>query len=111
MTDYRAPAMSAGLDGSFTGSCVVCRQGTDTGLAFYGKSEWMIAGLHALGVPAKHAGIIVSNVTGCEPGKVPEGEFPMTVRVCGACVTKSGTAMSVAVLLPGGDVPTYGPKP
>ena len=35
-----------GLDGTHRDSCVVCLQGTDTGLSFTGPAEWAIAGLN-----------------------------------------------------------------
>jgi len=44
-----------GLDGSYRETCIVCLRGTDTGLAFEGEAEWLLAGLEQLGVPEDEA--------------------------------------------------------
>ena len=64
----RAQHQPPGLDGTYTDSCVVCLQGCDTGLAFRGEAEWVLAGLHVLGIPDDEAEQMLTNVTGCEPG-------------------------------------------
>jgi hypothetical protein len=77
-----------GLRGTYEESCIVCMQGTDTGLAFVGWAEVAIAGLVALGVPVDEAGPMVSEFTGSPPGEVPIGTITIPVRVCEACADK-----------------------
>jgi hypothetical protein len=47
MTRFPRP----GLRGNYSGSCVVCLRGTDTGFAVRGDAEAVIAALIAAGVP------------------------------------------------------------
>lgn len=75
-----------GLDGTYNGSCV-CLRGTDTGLAFKGIVEWVLAGLRVLGVPDHQALAIVREATGAPPGMVPDGEVTLAFRVCTDCAT------------------------
>jgi hypothetical protein len=91
----RARHQPPGLDGTYTGSCVVCLQGCDTALAFRGEAEWVIAGLMHLGLPHEEAEDTLSHVTDCAPGMVPDGELTIPVRVCESCVQASGTGMHV----------------
>ena len=89
------PLPAPGLDGTYSGSCIVCLNGCDTGLAFVGPAEWGIAGLTVLGVPRKQADVIVveqlAKVYGItEPGTVPDGDVMVGVSVCQSCVDKSG---------------------
>lgn len=93
-----------GLNGTYTGTCVVCLGATDTGLAFVGEAEWAIGGLHHLGIPADQAEELVTNITGCEPGYVPVGDVTLPVRVCTDCANDAG--MQVGLISTG--VPGYG---
>ena len=98
-----------GLFGHYHGSCVVCLRGTDTALAFQGEAEWMIAGVSALGVPLKQAGVMVSHFFGCLPGRVPDGDdLTIVVQVCSSCVAKAKPGFPVPGLVVGGRVPTIG---
>lgn len=103
LTNLPAP----GLDGTYRGSCVVCLRGTDTGLAFVGEAEWVIAGLTVLGIPQHQAGAMVSEATGTPPGKVPVGEVTMHLRVCRRCAAASGAGFTVGLLSDAGGVPGY----
>ena len=90
------PVPSPGLDGTYSGSCIVCLNGCDTGLAFVGEAEWGMAGLHALGVPQEQAQQIVveqlATLYGItEAGVVPVGDVTIGASVCKSCVSKSGT--------------------
>ena len=98
-----------GLDGTYRGSCAVCRRGTDTGLVFQGVAEWALAGLQVLGIPEDEAAIMLEQATGCDPGKVPTGEVTLPVRVCRQCAAASGTGMTVG-LTSSGELPCYRPK-
>ena len=96
-----------GLDGTWRDSCVVCLQGTDTGLAFVGEAEWVIAGLTVLGIPEDQGTTMISEVTGCAPGNVPLGEVTMHVRVCAKCAAASGMGLTVGLLSDAAGVPGY----
>lgn len=102
-----------GLDGTYTGSCVVCLNGCDTGLAFVGEAEWGMAGLHYLGVPTDQAETMVmeqlAKVYGItEPGVVPDGDVTVAVSVCKSCVDKSGCGFPLG-LTSSGNVPGIRP--
>lgn len=88
MSGFRLPA--PGARGDYRGSCAVCLQGTDTGLAFVGEAEWGAAGLQVLGIPSDQAAGMVSQATGSQPGMVPEGEVTIAVTVCSGCAGKAG---------------------
>jgi hypothetical protein len=103
----RARHQPPGLDGSYTGSCVVCLQGCDTALAFRGEAEWVIAGLRVLGLPSDEAEQTLAHITGCAPGMVPNGELTIPVRVCESCAQASGAGMRVG--LAHAEVPVYQP--
>lgn len=80
------------LQGNYKGSCLVCLQGTDTGLAFSGHAEWLIAGVEMLGVPKDQSVATVEGFfaeKGAQPGMVLDGEYTMFVRVCAACVERA----------------------
>lgn len=80
----------AGLDGSYSGSCIICLQGTDTGVGFRGEAEWIAAAIVRLGVnDAKIAGAMVSLATGCKPGEVPDGITTGAVTICEDCFEQS----------------------
>ncbi len=79
-----------GLDGSYSGSCVACLQGTDTALAFRGEPEWLIAGLTRLGIPDDQATVMVSQGLGSPAGQVPDvNTVELAFRVCQKCVDGS----------------------
>ena len=57
-------------------------------------------------VPMDTAEAMISTETGNPPGMVPEGDFPITYRVCAECVTKADPKLPAPVLtLLGGEVP------
>ena len=103
MTTVELP--TPGLDGTYRDSCVVCLQGTDTALALTGEAEWVIASLVALGIPSDQATVLVSSVTGCDPGKVPIGDFTLVFRVCAGCAATVGA--HVGMVIPDGPLPNY----
>ena len=95
MNETPRPLPAPGLDGTYGGSCVVCLNGCDTGLAFVGEAEWAMAGILALGVPADQAQTMVVDKLAleygiAEPGVVPGGDVTVGVSVCQPCVDKSG---------------------
>jgi hypothetical protein len=100
--------ITPGLQGDYRGTCVVCVKPTDTGLAFIGEAEWVIAGLQVLGVPADQAEGTARQAwreqgRDVDDGNVPDGELTATVRVCRACVRRaSGARFPDPVLLVGG---------
>ena len=96
-----------GLDGTYRDSCSVCMRGTDTALALTGEAEWVIAGLTMFGLSADVAGVMVSDVTGCDVGMVPAGEVTVFVKLCRDCAraSKAGGADVGPIT---GDVPHYG---
>jgi hypothetical protein len=96
----------AGLQGDHADTCVICLQGTDTGLAFRGDAEWVAAGGVMLGVPTDQATIMVSRALGCEPGMMLPGVLTFTYRVCADCAARAG-AMAPCLLVQGGEVPCY----
>jgi len=81
------------LEGYLRDSCVVCNQGTDTGMVFTGSAEWLIGGLMSLGIPevTAHAKVInyFRDNKGAAPGMVLEGEHTIGVTVCAECVAKA----------------------
>lgn len=97
-----------GLGGDYADSCVACLRGTDTGLAFAGEAEWSLAGMRVLGIPDDIAHVMLEQNTGCEPGKVPDGDITVALRVCKSCVESTGTGMEVGLVATG--VPTYRPR-
>jgi hypothetical protein len=86
---------------------VVCFRGTDTGLAFTGEAEWIIAALMHLGIPDDQASALVSYASGCDPGKVPVDDVTMLFRVCNDCATKPAGGLNVG-LVSDGELPHYG---
>ena len=97
-----------GLQGTYEGSCVVCLQGCDTGLAFKGEAEWAIAGMMKLNIPYDEATKMIEQVYGCEPGKVPNGIITVPLRLCESCVATSGLNMRLG-LVASGALPCYTP--
>jgi hypothetical protein len=85
---------------------VACLQPTDTALAFEGCGEWLVAGLHVLGLAVEDAEAMVSRAFGCTPGEVPAGREALTVRVCRSCVQDCGAPFpEPALAVVGGPVP------
>lgn len=101
-------APEPGIMGDYRESCVVCMQGTDTGLAVQGEAEVAQAVLQVMGVPSDQAATMAEDyfaeVHGCTDGKVPAGTITFPVRICKACAEKTGTGMMPG-LLP--EVPVY----
>lgn len=101
-------APEPGIMGDYRESCVVCLQGTDTGLAVQGEAEVAQAVLQVMGVPSDQAATMAeayfAEVHGCTDGMVPGGVITFPVRICKACAEESGTSM-VPGLLP--EVPVY----
>lgn len=93
------------------GSCVVCGQGTDTGIATYGEAEWHIAFLQTLGVPTDEASEMHRALTDSPPDMVKTGAYQVVTRVCAQCFAKSPFHPRIApvVILNGGTVPVIEP--
>jgi hypothetical protein len=60
-------------------------------------------------MPVEEAIAVVSSVTGCAPGNVPDGIITTVIRVCEACVKRSGTALHVSTV--GTEPPIFEPLP
>jgi hypothetical protein len=90
-----------------TGSCIVCGEGTDTGLAVRGEADWHATVLIKLGVPADQALDTVDyGSPGRLPGRLPGERYVELYRVCARCVRSSGAGFRAPVLaVPGADVP------
>lgn len=86
------------LSGTYEGTCLVCFQGTDTGVAFRGSAEWLIAGLVTLGIPSDEATTMVCSFFGCKRGMVPMGRVDLSVRVCDRCATKAKANIKVGLI-------------
>lgn len=82
----------------------MCLSGTDTGLAFVGEAEWAIAGMMRLGIPQEQASVMLSDATGCDPGKVPDGTITVPLRVCEGCAGEAD--LEVGLIATG--MPSYG---
>ena len=96
----------SGLHGDYTGSCVVCLNGTETAVAFEGEAEWVIAGFTVLGVMSdqSRATLAESAPERWQDGKVPAGRVTEAVRVCGDCAGRAGFPVGLidaGVSLPG----------
>src|ERR1700730_14218475 len=93
-TEPPMPLPTPNLHGDYRGSCTVCMQGTDSGLAFVGPAEWTAGGLSRLGVPFDEAFRMMREVCveyfGCTWGKVPVGAITVPVQVCEACAASVG---------------------
>ncbi|QSM01784.1 hypothetical protein PROPHIGD11-1_16 [Mycobacterium phage prophiGD11-1] len=81
-------------------SCIVCFQGTDTALAFYGSPEWCVAGLMTLGVPGDQA---MATFESCHPN--PSDPMTVTYRVCSSCVERAGCLPEPKLTIPGFEIP------
>jgi hypothetical protein len=109
----RLPA--PGLQGDYRGTCMVCLRPTDTGLAFQGEAEWIIAGYHVLGIPEDQAHQMLAqmNPEGWGNGLVPCGIVTVAARVCTDCAAQAtdNGGFPVALALPGQPLPTIGQFP
>jgi hypothetical protein len=99
-----------GIDGTSTGSCVVCMVGTDTGLAVLGRAEAAAAVLEVCGLSPEQAIATVEHFAehelGCEPGTVPDGVQTWGFRLCAQCAAPLAEhGMEVRVLAEG--LPVY----
>jgi hypothetical protein len=98
------------VQGTYEGSCVICLQGTDTGLQFIGEAEWLVAALMHLGVRNQEEAVaVVGHCFSCDPGRLPNGVVTMPVRLCESCLKKSDRRMQVG-LVASGALPTYRPQ-
>jgi hypothetical protein len=77
-----------GLDGTYRDTCVVCMKGTDTCVSLSGEAEWVVAALHVMGMPMDDAAVLISHVTGCDPGMAPPGQIMRVFRVCRSCAAE-----------------------
>lgn len=92
-------------------SCVSCFRGdTNTAVYSYGEAEWHIV---VLGKTAKLSDEEATRtfrkyceeVRGCDPGKVPTGEFVAAFRLCRKCAAKTGAQLGE---VPSGATGAYG---
>jgi hypothetical protein len=81
-----------GLQGDYRGSCLICFQGTDTGVVLEGEAEFIMGAMIKLGVPPNEVGPILARLDRrFRPvGKVPVGRVGFVVRICGDCFEKVG---------------------
>lgn len=105
MTRFPRP----GLQGSYSGSCVVCLRGTDTGFAVRGDAEAVIAALIAAGVPESEAyetARAMWNEQGLEvaQGNLPGGVHDAVVTLCKDDADRVGLPVG---LLASGELPGY----
>jgi hypothetical protein len=71
--------VGSGCEPALHGSCLVCREGTDSGLAFAGSLEWVIVQLVKLGLMGEVASALVDReAAGCDRVTLP-------IRVCVSC--------------------------
>lgn len=101
----RSTAPVSGLQGDHRGTCITCIQPTDTGLAFVGEAEWILAGFHVLGIPQDQA---LATLADGDPrfrpvGKVPNGRVTIALRVCGDCANRA--KFPVGLITAGGELP------
>ncbi len=64
-----------GLQGDYTGSCVVCGYRTDSGLVFEGEGEFLIAAMMRLGLPEFDAHAMIEQEYNCSPRQRPFGDL------------------------------------
>ena len=74
-----------GLDGTFSGTCIVCLRATDTGLGFRGDVTWQAASLIVLGLPRDEA---VATVNEHEHELGPDGRYEVIHRLCTDCASR-----------------------
>jgi hypothetical protein len=95
---------SPGLRGDYTGSCLVCLRGTDTGMIVIGEPDWVAAARARLGLPIDEAITIGEND--------PVGKQQYIFRVCSECADRSGARVGPLVgegasTKPTAQTPTY----
>lgn len=96
------PLPPPGLRGDYSDTCVICLRGTDTGIGLAGRSQFVAAVLHVLGVPLADAMIIVGedhNLASDEP-------VSLIMQVCASCAEAANLRLRVG-LIPD-EVPFYG---
>ena len=103
-------AAPPGLQGDRTATCIACIRPTDTALAFAGPAEWILAGLHTLGVPPEQAYLTMLGIwrdtCGTGDGMVPDGWLTQMFRICRDCVRRCPAAFPDPVLaIPGAVFP------
>jgi len=103
---YRGPVKlpEPGMQGDYHEACVICMRGTDSGMAFVGPAEMVVAALSVLGVPDDEAALTAAAAWGTPPGTGPHGEFTTVLRVCQDCAKSSPFKVG---LLVGPTLPTY----
>lgn len=106
--------MSAYDSDVYSGTCIACMRPTDTGMAFRGVAEWLMAGLIVLGLPEDQAMEIYRQQQRERGIELAEGEAAggineMSIRVCAACVAKCPADFPPPVLaIPGAILPVVG---
>ena len=74
----------AGLDGTHSGTCIICLRATDTALGVRGDAEWHAGFLMALGMPTDEA----AAVAGKYLGYIVDPPGFAAYRVCARCAAK-----------------------
>jgi hypothetical protein len=100
---------TVGLQGDYRDSCTACMRPTDTGLAFRGEAEFIIAGLVCMGIPLDQASVSFSLATGSDPGTVPAGILTHVIRVCDDRASRAG--LRIGLLAGESAVPLYEDQP
>lgn len=94
-----------GLNGDYSGTCLVCIAPTDTALGFRGEPEWCIAGIMALGVPQAQAEHMVKAGYSDAFDQLPD-PLAVVIRVCAECVEDVQPKFPrPGLALPGHEVP------
>jgi hypothetical protein len=78
---------------SHQGQCVSCHAPTDSGLALFGRAEWLRSALVMLGVAYARAFRLVRALN-------PGGDRPMTVWACANCAFAFTVGLVAAGRLP-----------
>ncbi|GAA1961698.1 hypothetical protein [Amycolatopsis minnesotensis] len=86
MSDFPPPP---NIQGNYTGSCVACMKGTNTGLVLVGDAAFVSAGLIALGIPQHQVQFVLAAATGHPDGELSAGEMPAVVRACASCARRA----------------------
>jgi hypothetical protein len=84
---------NAGPAGAWRGPCVLCLNGTDTGMLLQGEAQWLVGAISQLGVsPERAATMVTASFAGqrCDPGLVPAGRQEMLVSICSRCAAAAG---------------------
>ena len=94
-----------GLNGDWSGSCVICRTPTDTAIKIMGPANGIVVGLKLLGLPTPEAARTVRSFLG--PNTRIPADTVTTVRVCTACCAKADPRFTPALAYAGADLPVY----